>query len=483
MKQRILIRSLVAASMLAAFVGSWYRTDLLPSGLAQAASPSSVRSEGAAPVQLPGFSGIVEKYGPAVVNITVIGDAQSTAGPAGIPGLDPDDPMYPFFKRFQVPVPRESVPLRGVGSGFIVSADGIILTNAHVVDGAKEVNVKLTDKREFKAEVLGTDPQTDVAVVKIAASHLPVVKLGDPSESKVGEWVLAIGSPFGFENTATAGIISAKGRALPDDNYVPFIQTDVAVNPGNSGGPLFNLKGEVIGINSQIFSRSGGYQGLSFAVPIDVARKVEQELVASGSVTRGRIGVTVQGVDQALADSFNLTRPMGALVSAVEKGGPADRAGLEPGDVIVKFNGKEVNDSFELPAQVANMAPGATARIEIIRSGAPKSINITVGELRNRKSAARAAGNQEQDRLGLAVRPLQPDEQKQAGVRGGLLVEDAVGPAARAGIQPGDVILSVNGTSVRSAEQLRAAVGKAGKHIALLVQREDARIFVPIEPG
>jgi serine protease Do len=418
-----------------------------------------------------------------VVNITVIGEPQSVAAPPGVPGLDPNDPMYQFFKRFQRPVPREAVPFRGMGSGFIVSADGVILTNAHVVDGAKEVTVKLTDKREFEAKVLGVDPQTDVAVVKIAASNLPVVKLGDPAESKVGEWVLAIGSPFGFENSATAGIISAKGRALPDENYVPFIQTDVAVNPGNSGGPLFNMKGEVIGINSQIFSRSGGYQGLSFAVPIDVARKVEEQLVATGSVTRGRIGVTIQGVNQALAESFGLRKPMGALVSSVEKGSPADRAGLEPGDVIVKFNGKEVNDSYELPAQVADMTPGTTARLEIIRKGNPKEIDINVGELRNPKVAARAEASRPQDRLGLAVRPLQPDEQHQAGVNGGLLVEEAAGPAARAGIQPGDVILSVNGTPVTSVEQLRSAVDQAGKHVALLVQREEARIFVPIEPG
>ena len=327
--------------------------------------------------------------------------------------------------------------MHGQGSGFIISPDGRILTNAHVVDGAQEVTVKLTDKREFKAKVVGVDRKSDVAVLKIEATNLPTVKFGNPAEAKVGEWVLAIGSPFGFENSVTAGIVSAKGRALPDEGLVPFIQTDVAVNPGNSGGPLFNLKGEVIGINSQIFSRTGGYEGLSFAVPIDVAVKVQDQLVAHGKVTRGRLGVMIQNVNQALAESFGLSKPMGALVSSVEKGSPAEKAGVEPGDVIVKLNGKDVADSAELPAQVADIKPGGTAKLEVIRKGKSQELNVTVGETKDGKVAANDAGQQEPGRLGVAVRPLDPDEQRQAGVKGGVLVEEATGAAARAGIQPG----------------------------------------------
>ncbi len=359
----------------------------------------------------------------------------------------------------------------------------MILTNAHVVDGAKEVDVKLTDKREFKAKVLGVDKQTDVAVLKIEAHDLPVVKLGDPKESNVGDWVLAIGSPFGFENTVTAGIISAKARALPEETYVPFIQTDVAVNPGNSGGPLFNMKGEVIGINSQIFSRTGGYQGLSFSIPIDVAVKVQDQLVQYGKVTRGRIGVVIQGVNQALADSFGLKEPAGALVSQVEKGGPADKAGIQAGDIIAKVNGKPVKDSSELPAVIGDVKPGGSVRLEIVRKGTTQNIEVTVGAMKDAKVAAKSSGQAEQGKLGLAVRPLAPEEQKQAGVEGGLVVEEVAGPAARAGIQPGDVILSLNGTPVKDAEHLRELVSKSGKHVALLVQREEARIFVPVDLG
>jgi len=281
----------------------------------------------------------------------------------------------------------------------------------------------------------------------------------------------------------TAGIVSAKARALPDENLVPFIQTDVAVNPGNSGGPLFNMKGEVIGINSQIFSETGGYQGLSFAVPVEVAAKVQDQLVAHGKVTRGRMGVTIQNVNQALAESFGLSKPEGALVSSVEKGSPAEKAGIEPGDVIIKFDGKEVADSAQLPARVAEMKPGATARLEIIRKGSTKELSVTVGEMKDSKIASASGAPQEQGRLGVAVRPLNPDEQRQSGVKEGLVVEDASGPAARAGIQTGDVILSVNGTPIRSVDQLRSLVSKAGKQVAILVQREDARIFVPVDLG
>src|SRR5690606_29981909 len=310
---------------------------------ARAAVPATVATAPAiapaAPVAMSDFSQIVQRYGPAVVNISVSG--MKKVADAEVPGLDPNDPFYEFFKRFQGPNgggPRE-MAVRGEGSGFIVDPNGVILTNAHVVRDAKDVTVKLTDRREFRAKVLGSDPKTDVAVLKIDAKNLPVVPLGSARDLKVGEWVLAIGSPFGFENSVTAGVVSAKGRSLPDDGFVPFIQTDVAVNPGNSGGPLFNTRGEVVGINSQIFSRTGGYQGLSFAIPIDVAPRVRDQIAATGKVSHARLGVSIQEVNQTLADSFKLDKPEGALVANVEKGGPADKAGLQPGDVIRKVNG------------------------------------------------------------------------------------------------------------------------------------------------
>jgi serine protease Do len=485
MKQKVLVRGLVAAGLFTAVAVGYSQLGLSLPTIAQAntAPAPAAAAAPAAASTLPSFSAIVQKYGPAVVNISVTQDAKVAAGP-NFPQLDPNDPFYDFFKRFNVPEQQQrEAPVRGEGSGFIVNKDGVVLTNAHVVDGAKEVDVKLTDKREFKAKVLGVDPLTDVAVLKIDAHDLPTVTLGNPADSKVGDWVLAIGSPFGFENTVTAGIISAKGRSLPADTYVPFIQTDVAVNPGNSGGPLFNMQGEVIGINSQIFSRTGGYQGLSFSIPIDVAVKVQDQLVNYGKVTRGRIGVVIQGVNQALADSFGLPRPAGALVSQVEKGSPADKAGIEPGDVIVKVDGKEVNDSSELPAEIAAMKPGSTAHVQVVRKGTTKDLEVTIGTLKEPKVASNTGGQAEKGQLGLAVRPLSPDEQQQAGVQGGLVVEDVAGPAARAGIQPGDVILSLNGTPIKDADQLSKLVSKSGKHVALLVQREDARIFVPIDLG
>jgi serine protease Do len=432
------------------------------------------------------FSGIVDRYGPAVVNISVTGKAPRVPVANNDPGFgDDDDPFSQFFKHFgpQLQVPRGGQIMRGEGSGFIVSPDGIILTNAHVVDGAQEVMVKLTDRREFKAKVLGVDKQSDIAVIRINAKNLPTVKIGNPEVARVGEPVLAIGSPYGFENSATAGIISAKSRTLPDDTYVPFIQTDVAVNPGNSGGPLFNLRGEVIGINSQIYSRTGGYQGLSFAIPINVATKVQEQLLHHGKVTRGRIGVTIQDMSQALADSFGLQKVEGALVSSVEKGGPADRAGIETGDVIVRLNDHEVNRSSDLPLLVADAQPGSTAKIEVIRKGAPKTLTVKIGEMKDTAVARNNSGNSDQGRLGLAVRPLNKDEQNQIGVSGGLLVEEVGGPAEQAGIQPGDVVLSVNGSPVSTIEQLRNLTSKSGHHIALLVQRDSAKIFVPIDLG
>jgi serine protease Do len=432
-----------------------------------------------ADARLPSFSWIVQKYGPAVVNISVIEEVKGDT----VPPLSLGDPADEFFKRFSQAVPRAPTPMRGQGSGFIISPDGRILTNAHVVDGAKEVDVKLTDRREFKAKVVGMDPYSDVAVIQIDARDLPTVKLGDPSQTQVGEWVVAIGSPFGFENTVTAGIVSAKGRSLPGEAYVPFIQTDVAVNPGSSGGPLFNMQGEVIGINSQIFSRTGGYQGLSFATPIDVAAKVEQQLVAHGKVTRARLGLTVQQVDQSLAESFGLRKPEGALVSSVQKGGPADRAGIEPGDVIVQMDGKSIVESSDLLALMGDAKPGSTASLEIVRKGAHQDVHVTLGRMKEPQVASNANSQAEKGRLGLAVRPLDPDERQQAGVENGLLVEGVAGAAARAGIQPGDVILQVNGTPIRSVEQLRELTRTSGKHVAVLVQREDARVFVSVDLG
>ncbi|MEX3556210.1 MAG: Do family serine endopeptidase, partial [Burkholderia gladioli] len=372
----------------------------------------------------------------------------------------------------------DDTPSTSLGSGFIVSPDGYILTNAHVIDGANVVTVKLTDKREYRAKVIGADKQSDVAVLKIDASGLPTVKIGDPQQSKVGQWVVAIGSPYGFDNTVTSGIISAKSRALPDENYTPFIQTDVPVNPGNSGGPLFNLQGEVIGINSMIFSQTGGFQGLSFAIPINEAIKVKDELVKTGHVSRGRLGVAVQGLDQTLASSFGLQKPDGALVSSVDPKGPAAKAGLQPGDVILSVNGTPVQDSTMLPGQIASLKPGTKADLQIWRDKARKDVTVTLTSLADNQQVA---GNDEQGRLGVAVRQLSPQERAGSSLTHGLVVQQATGPAANAGIQPGDVILAVNGRPVSSPEQLRDAVKNAGNSLALLIQRDDAQIFVPVD--
>lgn len=429
------------------------------------------------PVALPDFASIVKQYSPAVVNISVSG---MTPVAAQMPPLDPNDPFSQFFRRFQPP--QGEMPTHGMGSGFIVSADGVILTNAHVVDGASEVTVKLTDKREFAAKVVGIDKPTDTAVLKIEAKDLPVVRLGKPTETGVGDWVLAIGSPFGFENSVTAGIVSAKSRSLPEEGYVPFIQTDVAVNPGNSGGPLLNTRGEVIGINSQIYSRTGGYQGLSFAIPIDVALKVEEQLLHTGKVSRGRLGVGVQDVNQALASSFGLDKPEGALVDAVPNEGPAAKAGVQPGDVILALNGEAIPDSRALPPKVADLKPGSEAKLTIWRNGKREELALTVGELQD-KSQAVAEVAEAKGRLGLAVRPLSPEEQREADIKGGLVVERVAGPAARAGIAPGDVVLAVNGQRITEPAELRELAAKAGKHIALLVQRGNTTLFVPLELG
>jgi len=435
-------------------------------------------------VLLPDFASIVAKQGAAVVNVSVSGNVRTALGRApGAPGLDPNDPLSELFKRFHPPSPRGGAPSRGQGSGFIVSSDGIILTNAHVVADAETVTVKLTDRREFKAKVIGVDKISDVAVLKIDAKNLPAVTIGEPSRARVGEWVVAIGAPFGFENSVTAGIISAKSRSLPSDGYVPFLQTDVAINPGNSGGPLFNLNGEVIGINSQIYSQSGGYQGLSFAIPIDVAMKVERQLVSNGKVSRGRLGVVIQPLNQQLAESFNLDKPTGALVGSVEKGSAADKAGIEPGDVILKFQGTEITTSAELPPLVADVAPGTKAELQVWRDGKQKTLSVNLGEMKVAEAASKTAPVAK-GKLGLSARPLTPDEQKQAEVSAGLVIESVNdGPAARAGLKPGDIILAVNGEKVSSVDQLRALIDKKGKRIALQVLREDQKRFVPIDLG
>ncbi|MGI4777198.1 MAG: Do family serine endopeptidase [Janthinobacterium lividum] len=446
-------------------------------------------------VTMPDFSTITSRDGPAVVNISVTGVTKTADDDASvIGGMDPEDPMAQLFRRFQggaqgrrdrqQPQQRE-VPTRGQGSGFIVSADGTILTNAHVVKDAKEVTVKLTDRREFRARVLGADPKTDIAVLKIEAKNLPTIALGSTRQLKVGEWVLAIGSPFGFENTVTAGVVSAKGRTLPDDSYVPFIQTDVAINPGNSGGPLLNVRGEVVGINSQIYSRSGGYQGVSFAIPIDVAVQIKDQIVATGKATHARLGVSVQEVNQAFADSFRLDRPEGALVSNVESGGPADKAGLRSGDVIRKVGGEAIVSSGDLPAVIGQLKPGSNVALEIWRQGARIEITAKLGDAvdKTRAVASKDDVDASHGKLGLALRPLEPQERREAQVENGLLIEDTGGPSARAGVQAGDVLLAINGTPVRSIEQVREVASQAGKSVALLILREGERIFVPVRIG
>ncbi|NYE61279.1 serine protease Do [Duganella sp. 1224] len=454
--------------------------------VAASAAPAPVAAPG---ITLPDFSSIVAQNGPAVVNINVTGSTKTAFDPDGPQGRnDPyaDDPFYEFFRRFQGQQrgQQRQVPTHGLGSGFIISPDGIILTNAHVVRDASEVVVKLTDRREFRAKVLGSDPQSDVAVLKIDAKNLPVVPLAKGNDLKVGEWVLAIGSPYGLDNTVTAGVVSAKGRSLPDGN-VPFIQTDVAVNPGNSGGPLFNTRGEVVGINSQIYSQTGGYQGLSFAIPIDVANKIKNQIVSTGKVVHAKLGVTVQEVNQGFADSFNLATPEGALISNVERGGPADKAGLKSGDVIRAVNGQKIISSADLPSMVGLSTPGDKITLDIWRQGKPQQVTATLGNANDKIAKADAPADQAsaKTRLGLSLRPLDPSERQESGIASGLLIQDAGGAAADAGVQPGDVLLSVNGRPVNSVEQVRDVVGKSSKSVALLIQRGDDKIFIPVRLG
>ncbi|HUO79021.1 MAG TPA: DegQ family serine endoprotease [Steroidobacteraceae bacterium] len=430
---------------------------------------------------LPDFTELVARNGPAVVNITVV----ERSRPASFEEGGPDDPLHDFLRRFGMPSPRgPQQPARGEGSGFIVAPDGYILTNAHVVADAREVTVRLTDRREFTAKVIGVDRRTDVAVIKIDGKDLPTVRIGDPSRLRPGEWVVAIGSPFGFDNSVTAGIVSAISRSLPDGQYTPFIQTDAAVNPGNSGGPLFNMAGEVVGMNSQIYSRTGGFMGISFAIPIDIATGVEDQLVKTGRVQRGRIGVLVQEVGQQLADSFGLDRPRGAIVAQVEGGGPAAKAGLKAGDVILAVAGQPIERSGQLSAVISQIRPGTRVELEVWRERASRKIEVEVGELKEGAIAANERGDaREGGKLGLSVRPLTPQEKRAAGLDGGLLVEDVAGPALEADVRPGDVIVGANGQRVASAEDLAAQTGKSKRSVALLVNRDGTTIFIPIKIG
>jgi serine protease Do len=435
--------------------------------------------------QLPDFTDLVERQGPAVVNISTSQSVRSPLVPQ-IPNLQEDDPFYEFFRRFMPEQGPREFQSQSLGSGFIISTDGYILTNAHVVQAADEITVKLNDKREFKAKVIGYDRRTDIALIKIDGGALPAVKFGNPNELKVGEWVVAIGSPFGFENTVTAGIVSAKGRSLPQENYVPFIQTDVAVNPGNSGGPLFNLKGEVVGINSQIYSRTGGFMGLSFAIPIDVANEIAQQLRTTGRVSRGRIGVVIQPLSKELAESFGLPNARGALVNSVEKGGPANKAGVEPGDVILRFNGKPVNSSEDLPRIVGATRPGTTVTTQIWRSKASRDLQVTVGEMPDERSAQRGQrGEPKQStapsQFGLTLAELSDAQRRELKVAGGVLVESVKGPAARAGVRRGDVILAVNNQDISSVDQFNQIMSQfdKGRIVALLIRRGTNSLYVP----
>jgi serine protease Do len=489
-------------------------------GLPSSPSAQSGSSNGSPVVALPDFTPLMRINGPAVVNVITSNKPGGSHSRA-----QSDDPMLEFFRRFMpgpggpgqgpggpgqgpggrgpggpdlggpggpgIPGdPGGAEPRGGLGSGFIVSNDGYILTNAHVVADFDEVTVRLADKkREFKAQVVGIDKRTDVALIKVDATNLPTATLGNSSQLQPGQWVAAIGSPFGFANTITAGIVSATGRSLPDETYVPFIQTDVAVNPGKSGGPLINLKGEVVGINSLIYSRTGGYMGVSFAIPIEVALDVAKELQAHGKVTRGRIGVAIQPLTKDLASSFKLDASSGAVVTAIEPGSPAQKAGLKVGDIILAYNGKKVEDANELPRLVAATKPGAKSQLELWRNGQRQSVSVTIGEIPSEKVASAAehepAPKGTPTDVGLSVRGLAPEERKALGVDSGLLVESVGGAAAETPIEPGDVILAVNQNRVGSVEEFNKLVSqhKKGESVALLVRRGDASLFVPIKPG
>ena len=463
----------VIAAAAIAFSGALLSaTPAVASGLAPQATVATT--------QLPDFVQLVEKYGKGVVNISTVREARV------VEGADPfgfDERHAEIFRRFGFPFPfgggpRQEPERRGTGSGFIISADGLILTNHHVVDGADEIKVRLTDNREFTGKVLGSDAKTDIAVVKIDAKDLPYLTMGNSDELKVGEWVAAIGSPFGLDNTVTSGIVSAKSRKLPSDQYVPFIQTDAAVNPGNSGGPLFNMKGEVVGINSQIFSTSGGFMGLSFAIPSNLAMQIKDQLVKNGKVTRGRIGVVIQSVTQDLAESFGMKAPKGAIVSQVEKDGPAAKAGLQEGDIITAVNGKAIDDSVDMPVIIGSMAPGSIAKLSIIRNNKDMTLDVKVEEAPNESASSNASKTAAANKLGVTVRPLN-DEEKAKAETEGLLVTESTGAARKAGIREGDIIVNVNGVKIKKTDDL-ARVLEKNKNLRVLVQRRDGRIFIPV---
>jgi serine protease Do len=468
-----------------------------------AAPPTAAPPATAAPVAplvtgLPDFTGLVERYGPAVVNVKVNQKARSSRARNNAPQApESANPLEEFLRQWgggNLPrgaVPQQPRPSAGEGSGFVVSADGYIITNAHVVRDANDITVKLTDRREYPAKLIGLDDRTDVAVIKIEGKELPTVRIGDPSKLKPGQWVVAIGSPFGMENSVTAGIVSATFRQLPDEQYQAFIQTDVAVNPGNSGGPLFNLNGEVVGINSQIYSQSGGYMGLSFAIPIDVANDVREQLVKTGRVTRGMIGVSIQPMDADIAESWGLDHPHGALVESVQPGGPADKAGLKSGDVILSVDGKPVDNDISLPALISSIRPGNSTELEVWTDRKMRKVTAKVIEFKQGEAAEPEATGSGSNRgpapkaepaaLGLSVRPLSPAERQDAGTQGSLVVEGVEGAAEEAGIRPGDVIINVAGAPVRTAAELSAAIKRqTGRVVALKIQRGPREVYLAI---
>jgi serine protease Do len=438
------------------------------------------------PTQAPNYRAIVRQWGPAVVGVTVEGTRK--IGMDNSSGSDwGEDPFFQFFRGlpgvpFRAPHPTEQ-PFHGQGSGFIISRDGLILTNAHVVRDAQEVTVKLADRRELKAKVLGADPATDIAVLRVNATGLVSVKFGDPKSLQVGDYVLAIGAPFGFDQSATAGIVSAKGRSLPGDAYVPFIQTDAAVNPGNSGGPLFDAAGNVVGINAQIYSQTGGYQGLSFAIPIDVALHAKDQIVATGHASHARLGVTVQDLNQALAESFGMSRPDGALISGVDPDTPAAAAGLKAGDVITQVDGAPIERAGDLSSRIGMDAPGTHVTLKVWRDRSARDMSVKLGEAQADSEQVADSGSSDHEQLGLALRPMSRQERAERSLDHGLLVEEVGGLAARAGIQPGDVLLGIDGHPANSVEQVRSVVRRHPKSVALLIERDGQRIFVPVKLG
>ncbi len=466
----------------------WLRRSLLICAIALVPLQSAQAKD------LPDFTELAEKQGPAVVNISITSVVHGSGG-MGFPGMPNDEGLQEFFKRFGIPgmpgMPGQDggqdYKTQSLGSGFIISHDGYILTNAHVINEADEVLVKLQDKREFKAKIIGADKRTDVALIKIEATGLPKVTFGDPNTLKVGEWVAAIGSPFGLENTMTAGIVSAKGRALPQENYVPFIQTDVAINPGNSGGPLFNLRGEVVGVNSQIYSKNGGSMGLSFSIPIDVALDISNQLKTTGRISRGWLGIAIQEITKELAESFGMKNTNGALVAGVERNSPADKAGLEAGDVIVKFDNKAIIASSDLPRAVASTKPGKVSQLEVLRKGSVKALPVTVGEMPTDQAEAPAVTKEsakpEANKLGLTLRDLTPAQKKKLNGKTGLLVAESTGAAAQAGIRRGDVVLGLNNNDAPSVDAFNKQVNAipVGKTVALLVLRGESTLYVPIK--